>query len=82
MSVLGDWSAHADRGYKGKIGVVFISTTQTCTTELFIDQYLEDRRLKVSNINRDLISYFLEEYPEKPPYLLDDLKSYLNRRLR
>ena len=81
MAKLGDWSDHDDKKYVGKIDRIYVSLTEDYEVEYFIDKYLHDKRVVVTNTRRDMISSLLERYPGDAPFKRDDLKDFLDKIL-
>lgn len=81
MAELGDWSAHDNKKYIGKIDRIYVSMTEEYEVEYFIDQYLKTRGYAMSNTARDVISGELEKYPGKAPFKRDELNDFLDKRI-
>lgn len=78
MDNLGDWSAHDNKKYIGKLDRIYVSMTEDYEVEYFIDQYLKTRNYTISNKNRDIVVGVLEDYPGKAPFKRDELNTYLD----
>lgn len=82
MEDLGNWSNHDNKKYIGKLDRIYVSMTESYEVEYFIDHYLQTRRFRVSNKNRDIIASTLETYPGKAPFKRDDLSKFLDARFK
>jgi hypothetical protein len=72
------WNAGASRHYQGPIDRVYVSLREMHDVDFFIDEYLRQRRVELSDDNRRLVGARLAAFEGRVPYRWDDLAGFLD----
>jgi hypothetical protein len=71
-----------DKKQPNVINRIFVSETEYCEVDYYVDHYLVTRNYAVSEKHRNIVIAKLKEYPGKAPVKRDDLNTFLDSHFK